>query len=108
MYHALHADPEAGIDAWIRAFDAAADNERAALARLLRLPEIWEWLPHQGRGAWHARVNGLVDLGGPAGGLDLRSRMAVQQQSSIQQHEQTLSTVTTPTDLDARRPGGAQ
>ncbi|MGH8886962.1 MAG: hypothetical protein ACRDYX_17695 [Egibacteraceae bacterium] len=102
MYHTLHADPDTGVDAWVRAFDLAADEERAALAQLLRLPEIWEWLPYSGKAAWQARASGLVGLGSVTGALDLGLRTAVQQ------HEQTLSTVTTPTELDARRPGGEQ
>jgi hypothetical protein len=101
LYHVLSTDPDAGIEAWVRVFDQAAEDERATLARLLHLPEIWAWLSQQGRATWYARAKGLIGLGGAMDALDLSSGMAVRRVG--QQHEQTNSTVLTPTDLDARR-----
>ncbi len=106
LYHALSADPDTGVEAWVQVFDQAAEEERVRLARLLCLPEIWAWLPQPGRAAWHARARGLIGLGGVIDALDLSSGMTVRWAG--QQHEQTNSTVLTPTDLDTRRPRGTR
>jgi hypothetical protein len=87
-------------------FDQAAKDERATLARLLRLPEIWAWLPQPDRAAWDVRAKGLIGLGSVMDALDLSSGMVVQRVG--QQHEQTNSTVLTPTDLDTRRSWNAR
>jgi hypothetical protein len=88
VYHALSADPDAGITVWASEFDRADDHGRVALARVARLPEIWAWLTRRGRAAWHTRA-------GVTAGVD--GKTAIGTSLVAQQHTQTVQRQNTET-----------